>query len=123
MQDLKTKLLEIESKMEDTKTNTDTDFQVHLGKINQLEKDRSFHISLINDHEARIKQLDIEGDTNSNVIQKLNNTLTQLASDIVANEEAIQVQQTRFNEPESNRSLDQGNIQTSFNESITWVES
>ena len=119
-------------------------------KVIQLEKDKSFHTSLIQDHVSRIQdhrtriaQLETETNANGDSIQKqsaiiskietdktqyeksfheLNNTLEQLTIDFSASKEDIQPQQTRFREIESDIKLHQDNIQT-LNETILRIKS
>ena len=120
------------------------------GKMIQLEKDRSFqtsliqdHVSRIQDHGTRITQLETETAANDDNIQKqgaiiskietdkaedqtsyhnLNNTLENLTIDIAANKEEIQMHQTRLNVIESTLNIEQDNIQT-LNDTILRIKS
>ena len=113
------------------------------GKVIQLEEDRLFHTSLIQDHGTRITQIETVTAANDDSIQKLdaiiskietdkaedqtsynnlNNTLENLTIYIAANKEEIQMYHTRLIVLESTLNIDQDNIQT-LNDTILRIKS
>ena len=143
IQDLQTKWQEIESKTEVNMAKYDADLLVHSSKITQLEKDRSFLMSLVQDHtsritrheteitasndtihnlDARISRLEIDVTPEQRNIQALNSTITQLALDISTNNAKIHTQDTQITQLQSERTVDQKDIKT-LNNSITRIES
>ena len=148
--ELQLKISELQSKPGVMTGTESANIQELQGKVIQLEKDRSFHTTLIQDHGSsiqdhgtRITQLEAETAANTDSIQKqgaiiskietdktedqtsyhnLNNTLENLTIDIAANKDEIQMHQTRLNEIESILTIDQDNIQT-LNDTIFRITS
>ena len=148
--ELQLKISELQNKPGGLTGTESANIQELQGKIIQLEKDRSFQTSLIQDHGSRIQdhgtritQLETETAANGDSIQKqsaiisklqtdkvedqtsnhnLNNTLENLTIDIAANKREIQMHQTQLNVIESTLNIDQDNIKT-LNDTILKIKS
>ena len=150
LDELQLKISELQNKPGVLTGTESANIQELQDKVIQLEKDRSFHTSLIQDHGSRIQDhgtrithLETETAANDDSIQKqgaiilkietdkaedqtsynnLNNTLENLTIDIAANKEEIQMHQTRLNVIESTLNIDQDNFQT-INDTILRIKS
>ena len=81
-----TKLDEIEELIDANKAITDSEIRMNQNKIFQLEKDQSFHTSLIQNHTFRTTQLESNTTENYNYYQELETKVSSLENNITTYE-------------------------------------
>ena len=121
IEDHDVRLTQLELGQTDLMCNGTMDLQDHDIRITQLEADNTGYGDAIQHLGAETAQLGtVRAECQENM-QIINNTVEQLSRDIYANEDRIAMQQTKVEQLELERTLDQIVMQN-LNESITQLE-